>query len=87
MVSGELKPFVEDVLLGDETRKRGFYDMKRVETGNIVRSHLVGRFGALSRIMVQTLFQCSLSVQFSRFYRSSIYSRSGDCNTSTIYRR
>ena len=30
--SGELKPFVEDILLGDETRKRGFYDMKHVET-------------------------------------------------------
>ncbi|MEE3233035.1 MAG: asparagine synthase (glutamine-hydrolyzing) [Candidatus Latescibacterota bacterium] len=29
--SGELKPFVEDILLGDETRSRGFFDMTQVE--------------------------------------------------------
>ena len=29
--SGELKPFVEGVLLGEETRKRGFFDMNQLE--------------------------------------------------------
>ena len=29
--SGELKPFVEDILLGQETRRRGLFDMDQVE--------------------------------------------------------
>ena len=28
---GELRPFVEDILLGETTRRRGFFDMKTVE--------------------------------------------------------
>ena len=28
---GELKPYVEDILLGDHTRQRGFFDMQAVE--------------------------------------------------------
>jgi asparagine synthase (glutamine-hydrolysing) len=28
---GELKPYVEDILLGEHTRQRGFFDMQVVE--------------------------------------------------------
>ena len=61
---GELKEYVEDILLGERTRERGFFDMGIVEGACAEKSPLVERSGACSRLncgFVSFLMRAELS--------------------------